>query len=52
MRNGKDYEKVAANPFFVKFGPFGPPTHDLRTLFYNEIEDALKRRKEQDELMD
>jgi hypothetical protein len=51
IKNGREYEWIAKNPWFFKFAPYGPAKFDLRTLFYHEIEDALERRKQQDKLL-
>ena len=50
IKDGRDYQWLATNPFFSVFTPCGPATFQLRSLFYHEIEDALERRKQQDAL--
>lgn len=49
VKNGKDMTDL--NSFFFKTALGNSQMFDLKTLFYNEIEDAIERRKQQDQLI-
>lgn len=48
ITSGRDYEKIR-NPWFTQYIRFGN-NWNLRTIFYNEIEDAIQRRQEMDKI--